>query len=415
MNAQNPTPVPPQTNRVLLIGGKAHIGNGEVIEQSAIAFSKGKFVFVMSSVGFKAGRDAYDTIINIDGKHVYPGIIAMNTNLGLREIEEVRATNDSRETGSINPSVRAIVAYNTDSKVIPTVRSNGVLMAQIAPQGGMVSGLSSVVQLDAWNWEDAAYKTDEGIFMSWPSMRIFKGRNPGEEDEQRQNNEKQMIELESLFRDAKSYSLQSSPVTVNQHFEAMRGLFNGSKKLYIRTDYAREIEAAVLFCKSYGIKMVLVGGADSWMLVDLLKQNDVPVIINRTHVLPRRDDEDVNLPYKLPALLYNGGVKFCITSDGYWQQRNVSFEAGTAVGYGLPYEQAVKSITLAPAEILGISQTCGTLEDNKDATFVITSGDLLDMKTSNVEEAYIQGRKINLDNIQHQLFEKYKKKYGIDQ
>ncbi len=411
--SQNPAPAPTQTNRVFYIGGKAHIGNGQVIEQSAVAFSNGKFVFVQSSVGFKAARQAYDTIINIDGKHIYPGIIAMNTSLGLREIELVRSTNDNIEVGKINPSVRAIVAYNTDSKVIPTIRSNGILMAQIAPDGGMVSGLSSVVQLDAWNWEDAAYKIDEGMFMSWPAMRIFKGKTPAEEDEQRDRSEKQMRELESLFRDAKAYNLQTTPDPINQHFEAMRGLFNGNRKLYIRTDYVREIAAAVQFCKAYGVKMVLVGGADSWQITDLLKENDIPVIITKTHELPKRDDEDVYLPYKLPVLLYNAGVRFCITDNGYWQQRNLTFEAGTAVGFGLPYEEAVKSITLAPAEILGISATCGTLEDNKDATFIITSGDLLDMKSSVVEEAYIQGRKISLDNIQHQLFLKYKNKYGI--
>ena len=411
--AQNPTPAPAQSKRILYIGGKAHVGNGAVIEQSAVAFTNGKFVFVQSSVGFKAAREAYDTIINIDGKHIYPGIIAMNSNIGLREMELVRATNDYTEIGKINPSVRAVVAYNTDSKVIPTLRSNGVLMAQIAPEGGMVSGMSSVVQLDAWNWEDAAYKIDEGMFMSWPSMRIFKGRTPAEEEEQRERNEKQMRELESLFRDAKAYSLQTSTNTVNQHFEAMRGLFTGSRKLYIRTDYIREITAAVQFCKLYGIKMVLVGGADSWKMTNLLTENNVSVIITRTQELPRREDDDVYLPYKLPALLYKAGVRFCITDNGYWQQRNIAFEAGTAVGFGLPYEEAIKAITQAPAEILGISSSCGTLEDSKDATFIITSGDLLDMKSSVVEEAYIQGRKIDLDNIQHQLFLKYKNKYGI--
>ena len=415
VHAQNPAPAPPQKDRILYFGGKAHIGNGAVIEQSAIAFANGKFVFVQSSVGFKPARDAYDTIINIDGKHVYPGLIAMNTNLGLREIELVRATNDNIEAGRINPSARAIVAYNTDSKVIPTVRSNGVLMAQIAPGGGLVSGLSSVVQLDAWNWEDAAYKTDEGLYISWPSMRTFKGKTPAEEEEQRDRSDKQMRELEALFRDAKAYSLQSSPQPINQHFEAMKGLFNGSKKLYIRTDYVKEIAAAIQFCKMYKIKMVLVGGDDSWRITDLLKENNVPVVITRTHALPRRDDEDINLPNHLPSLLYKAAVKFCITDDGYWEQRNLAFQAGTAVGYGLPYEVAIRSITLSPAEILGINTTCGTLEDNKDATFIITSGDLLDMKSSIVEAAYIQGRKINLDNIQHQLYLKYKKKYGIDQ
>ncbi|MEP7263386.1 MAG: amidohydrolase [Bacteroidota bacterium] len=410
--AQNPAPSD-NMKRILFIGAKAHLGNGEVIEQSAIGIANGKITFVMSSQGYKADRNSFDTIINVDGKDIYPGFIAMNTTLGLREIELVRSTTDNAEVGNLNPSVRAISAYNTDSKVIPTVRDNGVLMAQIVPSGGLISGSSSVVQLDAWNWEDAAVKTDEGIVMNWPSMRIYKSDKTSEE-EQRETMEKQLQEIEKLFSDAQAYAVSKSVPVINQHLESMRGLFNGSKKLYIHCNSVKEIISAVQFCKQKKIQMVLVEGQDSWRAADLLKANNIPVIIVRTHVLPMRDDEDIDLPYKLPYLLYKAGVKFCITDDGYWQQRNVGFEAGTAVGYELPYEEAVRSITSAPAEILGIGSTCGQLKDGMDATLFISSGDALDMKSCKVEMAFIQGREINSDNIQKQLYRKYMKKYHLE-
>ncbi len=412
--AQNPAPAGKQLKRILLFGGTAHIGNGKVIEMSAIGLKDGKITFVMDSRGFKPSRDAFDTIIDLTGKHVYPGFIAMGTQIGLNEIELVRATNDFNEAGQLNPSSRTIIAYNTDSKITPTVRSNGILTAQISPQGGLLSGTSSVVSLDAWNWEDAAYKTDEGIWMNWPSMRIIRASWAQPEEEQQIRFEKSIKMLTQFFNDAKAYNDLTMPAIHNQHFESMKGLFSGSKKIYVHASLARDIIAAVNFCKSYNLKMVLVGGEDSWRVTDILKANDIPVIIVRTQSLSMRDDDDVYASYKLPMLLKNAGIDFAITDDGYWKIRNLPFEAGMAAGYGLSKEDALTSITLAPARILGIDKTTGSLEDGKDATLFVSSGDALDMKTNNVELAYILGKEIDLNNIQKQLYHKYMKKYGFE-
>lgn len=412
--AQNPIPAGKEMKRVLLFGGMAHLGNGKVIETSAISLKDGKIVFVMDSRGFKPARDAYDTIIDLTGKHIYPGFIAMGTQLGLNEIELVRSTNDFNETGQLNPSSRAIIAYNTDSKITPTVRTNGILTAQIAPQGGMLSGTSSVVSLDAWNWEDAAYKTDEGIWMNWPSMRIVKASWAATEEEQQTRFEKSMKMLTQFFNDAKAYNDLGMPAIHNQHFEAMKALFTGTKKLYVRANLARDIIAAVNFCKLYKVQMVLVGGEDSWRVTDILKANNIPVIIMRTQALPMRDDEDVYASYKLPSLLKNAGIDFAITDDGYWKIRNLPFEAGMAAGYGLSKEDALTSITLSPARILGIDKTTGSLEKGKDATLFVSTGDALDMRTNQVELAYILGKEIDLHNIQQQLYHKYMKKYGFE-
>ncbi|CAN5515861.1 amidohydrolase [soil metagenome] len=414
LQAQNPVPASSKTQRILLWGATAHLGNGDVLENSAIGMENGKITFVMSAKGYKPAMASFDTLIELTGKHIYPGFIAMNTQIGMNEIELVRSTIDSREAGSVNPSARAIIAYNTDSKVTPTVRSNGILMAQIAPVGGLVSGTSSVVELDAWNWEDAAYKMDEGVWMNWPSMRIYKAWWADPEEEQQVRNEKQMQDLNLLFNEARAYSLQPKPLVENQHLEAMRGLFTGTKKLYVKCDFVREIIAAVQFCKEYGIQMVLCGGADSWRQTDLLKENHIPVIIMRTHTLPSREDDDVDLPYKLPALLKKAGVEVAITDEGFWQERNLPFEAGTSAGYGITKEEALTMITLGPARILGIDKTVGSLEDGKDATLFVSDGDALDMKTNHVTMAFIRGKQINLDNIQTQLYHKYMKKYGFE-
>ena len=413
-NAQNPAPADPSTKRILLLGGVAHIGNGKVIEQSAIGIAQGKITFIMDARGFKPDRNSFDTIIDIYGKQVYPGLIAMNTQLGINEIEAVRATHDYDEVGSVNPSSRAIIAYNTDSKVTPTVRSNGVLLAQIAPTGGMISGQSSAVELDAWNYEDAAYKTDEGIWMNFPSTQIIKASWAEPEEEQMKRSAKQMQEITSLFDNARAYAKTENSEVKNLNYEAMRGLFNQTKTLYVRGDFAKDILAAIKFCDMYHVKMVLAGGADAWMVADQLKSHNIPVILMRTQNLPRRDDEDVNLPYRLPSLLMKQGVDVAITDEGFWKDRNLPFQAGQSVGYGLTKEEALQTITLIPARILGIDKTVGTLEDGKDATLIISDGDILDMKSSVVTVAYIRGKEINLDDIQKQLYQKYLKKYKLN-
>lgn len=411
-HAQNPTPAGEQTKRILILGATAHIGDGTVIGNSAIGFEKGKLKLVADATTIRVDRTAYDTIINANGRHVYPGLIALNTTIGLNEIESIRATQDITETGSYNPSARALVAYNTDSKVTPTVRSNGVLLAQITPQGGIVSGQSSVVTLDAWNFEDAAYASDEGIHLNWPSMRTIRSRRADADEKQKEHMEKTLSEIRTLFADAKAYSSAKSPVT-NQHLEAMRGLFDGSKSLYVHCNYVKEIIAAAGLCRDFNVRMVLVGGADAWMVTDLLKQQDIAVVITETHRLPSREDEAIDMPFKLPAILESEGVRYAVSTGSFWQVRNLPFQSGQAGGHGLTKEQVLTAVTQSPARILRIDDRTGTLETGKEATLLITGGDLFDMKSSNVESAFIAGRQISLDNIQKQLNEKYSRKYGF--
>ena len=410
---ENMHPAPAQTQAVALTNGVIHIGNGQVIENGMIVFSNGKII----EVGITAPI-ADVKMIDLKGKHVYPGIIASSTNLGLTEVSAVRSTSDYDELGDINPSIRSLVAYNTDSKVINTVRSNGVLLANIVPQGGTISGTSSVVQLDAWNWEDAAYKTDNGIHFNMPSLINVPAqfRRPGAEEDRVKQSLEKIESIRAFFREAKAYHGETNHEQVNLKLEAVQGLFNKTKIFFVHCDLVKEMMMAIDMAKEFEFKLVLVGAGDSWLMTDMLKQNNVAVILSQPHSLPTTDDDDVDQPYKTGAALQKADILFTICQDGgdgFWRQRNLPFQAGTMAAYGLTKEQALTSITLNAAKILGIDNITGSLETGKDANIVISEGDLLDMKSSKVTQAFIQGREINLDNKQNQLFERYKYKYSI--
>ncbi|WP_160713379.1 amidohydrolase family protein [Chitinophaga solisilvae] len=407
-------PAKSQEKPVYLTNAVIHVGNGQVIENGTLAFAKGKITAVGANIS--AGSDG--TVIDLKGQHVYPGIIAPETSLGLVEFESVRATIDVREVGEINPSIRSIISYNTDSKVINTLRSNGVLLAGVTPEGGIISGSSSVVQLDAWNWEDAAYKTDNALHFYMPRLVAVnngRGFSSGPANDPLKTGLEKVENVKAFFREAQAYLQEPKHAATNIKFESMRRLFNREQKLFIHCEVIKEMLIAIDFAKEFKLDVAIVGGADSWQITDLLKQNNIAVILNQPHSLPVMQDDDIDQPYKTAAQLQKAGVLYCLSNEGFWQQRNLGFEAGTASTYGLTKEEALSAVTLNAAKILGIDKITGTLETGKDANIAISAGDMLDMKSSIITRAYIQGREINLDNKQHQLFERYERKYGIAQ
>jgi rhodanese-related sulfurtransferase len=410
--AQPPTPGKVQTKPIALVGGTAHLGNGQLIENAVVAFENGKLTMVAPAVNGNFNRSGYE-IIDISGKHVYPGLIAPDTKLGLEEIAAVRSTRDYYEAGAINPNVRALIAYNTDSELIPTTRANGVLIAQVVPQGGVISGTSALVGLDAWNWEDANIKED-GIHLNWPAMFVAGGiwydPEPIKKNEQ---HTKIMDELSRTFADALAYSQIKNPSPANLKLESMRGLFDGSKNLYVHANYGKEIIEGVQFAKNHGVKkVVIIGGEDAWMAIDFLKEHNVAVILNELHRLPTRPEDDVDLPFKLPAMLSKAGILVGLSYPGETKNyTNLAFQAGTAAAYGLNKEEALSLVTLNNARILGIENQAGTLEKGKDATLVVSSSDLLDVRTNDVTYAFIQGRPVVLDNKHKRLFKRFDDKY----
>jgi len=410
--AQLPQPAEPQSNAILLKGGIAHLGNGKVIQNSLIAFDEGKITLVADATTSKLDVAGYK-VINITGQHVYPGFILPNSSLGLEEVSAVRATRDAHETGQLKPHIRSLVAYNTDSKIPPTLRYNGILMAETAPKGGRISGTSSVMNLEGWNWEDAVLKADVGVHMSWPSTMggHFDFATFTWIREPNKKYTSQVADLVSFFDDAKSYS-ESSNKDINLKMEAMSGLFDGSKILYIRANSAKEIVQAVRFGQEKDVqKIVLLAGMGALDAASFLAENKILVVLPNVHSLAG-SDEVVELPYELAGLLTKAGVIITLSHNGMLARaRNLPFYAGTAAAYGLGKEQAVQAITLNAAKVLGIDSEVGSLEEGKRATLFVSKGDALDMMTNNLTHAYIDGKTIQLDGEQQALFKQYSEKY----
>eukprot|EP01093_Parvamoeba_rugata_P009387 TRINITY_DN25_c0_g1_i8.p1 TRINITY_DN25_c0_g1~~TRINITY_DN25_c0_g1_i8.p1 ORF type:complete len:431 (-),score=108.05 TRINITY_DN25_c0_g1_i8:2680-3972(-) len=406
------TPGPKQTEAITIEGATAHLGNGEVIESSLIMFEDGKITFVGDSK-LKIARKG--KVIDATGKHVYPGFIAPAKTLGLVEIDAVRASNDEDEIGDFIPHVRSLIAYNAESKVVESMRPNGVLIGQIAPSGGRISGTSSIVQFDAWNWEDAAIKVDDGIHLNWPTTfkegRWWAGEEPGYQPNK--DYAKQMEEVVTFFKNAEAYG-KSTPKEVNPAYVAMKGVFDGSQKLYVHADDEKQIIDAINTLKSNGAKeVVLIGGYQAYKIPEFLKSNNIPVLVQYTHNLPTFDDDDYDLPYKLPKLLVDAGLMVAIqNSDAEnFQTRNLPFYAGQVVQQGLDKEVAVQLLTGNTAKILGIDDLYGTLENGKSATLFISEGDALDMAGNQVTHVFIDGRTVSLETHQTELWKRYMDKY----
>jgi imidazolonepropionase-like amidohydrolase len=400
-----------------ITNGTVHVGNGQVLENATIKINNGKIVEVGTTIAIPAGEVK---VFDAKGKHVYPGLILSHSQLGLVEVNSVRATIDHTEVGTINPSIRSIVAYNTDSKVINTLKYNGILLANVVPQGGLISGSSSVVQLDAWNWEDAAYDKDGRMHFYMPSLVArpnpfaFTGTDSRQPTDVVREGLGRIEEVKQFFREAKAYIAQAKPEKINLKFEATRRLFEKKQKLFVHCDLVKEILVAIDFVKEFGFEVVIVGGSESWQIADLLKQNNLAVILSQQHSLPTTQDDDVDLPYKTAAILHKAGVLVAINDeDGQTRGRNLAFNAGTAAAYGMGKEAALSAITLNAAKILGIEQQTGSLEPGKDANIVISEGDILDMRTSIITHAFIQGRQVSLENKHTQLYERYKQKFGL--
>lgn len=406
------------SKHILISNGLAHIGNGNVVENSYVAIKDGKIEMVADARLTKIDVRQYDTVINASGKHVYPGLIAPNCILGLQEAEAVRQTSDYNETGDFNPHIRSLIAYNTDSKIIETVKLNGVLYTQSTPRGGVISGMSSIFATGGWNWEDAVLKADDGIHLNFPQS--IQKRGWWAEQQPSEKNNRYSDELKNVttfFDNALAYSKAEKVLEKNLRFEAMRDVFAAKKNLYIHTDYVKDIIIAVNFVKKYNLKkVVIIGGKDSYKVTRLLRENNIAVMLNRLHDLPDTPESETDLMYKLPALLQKDSVLFCLQNQGDMEAmnaRNIPFIAGTAVAYGLTKEEALQSITLNSAKILGIDHLVGSLEVGKQGSLVISEGDILDMKSNNIVMAFVNGKQVNLHSFQKDLYLKYMNKYKL--
>jgi len=411
--ALTPTPAPPQSQPIALVGGTIHIGNGQVIDRGVVTFAEGKITGVFGDPN-NSQIDRHQ-VIDVLGQHIYPGFISVDTDLGLREVDAVRHTRDETERGELNPSVRSLIAYNTDSEMIPTLRFNGLLTAQITPRGGLVSGSSSIVQLDAWNWEDAALVTDDAIHITWPSKkkREFDFTTFSVKTVDDKTYDERLLRLKALFQEAAAYRQANLAEQGNLKFIAMTGLFSGEKSVFVATNEPTEIVDAVRFLREVGIPRVALKATDGALEVaEFLKAQEIPVIVTGLHRLPAERHHPIDQPFTLPTKLTAAGLTIALSNPSLMNSRNLGFLAGTAAAYGLEREQALQTITANAAKILGIEDRLGTIEEGKNATLFISAGDALDMRGQRVSLAFIDGRQIELEGRQQQLFQRFKQKFS---
>ncbi len=418
VNAQIPLPAKKYSKSVLLIGGTSHLGNGEILKNSAIGIRNGKIDLVLTSIDIRLDTSKYDTIIHFEGKHLYPSFIAPNSRLGLVEIDAVRASRDFDDVGNFNPHVRSLTAFNTESRITSTIRSNGVLLAQVSPKGGIISGASSVFELEGWNWEDAVLKIDDGIHLNWPSRYLKSNLNDKKKADKSDTEYLEKVELiRDFFFKSRAYQKASFHLESNLRYEAMKQIFRKEAKVYVHANRIQEILDAIYFFDQFDLNIVLVGANDAWLAADLLKDRDIPIILRRVHSLPMHEDDDIDLPFKLPKILSEKGLLVALENSGSMEAmgtRNLPFYAGTACQYGVKKEDALSMITLNTAKILGVESQVGSIEVGKDATLFISEGDALDMKTNKILVAFVAGKSIDLDNPQKALYRKYRAKYKED-
>ena len=415
----NQIPGTDQKRPILLRGGTLHTVTGDVLEEHDLLFAEGKIITIDEQIQPSPETD----VLDIYGKHVIPGFIAGYTRIGLTEISAVKQTNDHSETGEINPNVRANVAYNPDSDLIPVTRSNGVLVINSAPSSGRIPGQSSVMMMDGWTWEDATLKHPTALNVNWPSMRFdFRKNAKKKEKEQREEYNKSLREMDLLVRNVRAYHHRKNAKErkaehkqkTDLRLESMIPFIVFKNPIHIKANDVRQIEAAVKWSNKHDLNIVIVGGRDAWMITEILVENNIPIIILGVQTTPRRRFEPIHTPYKIPSILQKAGVHFCISLDpGYPMDghvRTLPDEAMRAASWGLTKDQALRAITLSAAEILGVDDHVGSLDLGKDATFFISDNEPLTQYNHPIK-AYIKGREIDLSDRQKNLWKKYKEKY----
>ncbi|MCM2271090.1 MAG: amidohydrolase family protein [candidate division Zixibacteria bacterium] len=400
-----------QSAPILLKGGTLYTVSGGVLPNTDLLFDNGRITQIAPTITPPNGAE----VIDVTGQYVYPGMINGQTQIGLVEVGSVRGSNDNNEIGRNNADLRAWVAYNPDSEIIPTVRSNGVLTCLVVPGGALLQGRSSLMNLDGWTREDAAEKPVVALHMTWPAVAIVDAWwMEKSAEEQKKDMDENRAAIGRLFEDARAYWLakQADPrIKIDSRWEAMLPIFTRELPVIIYADDYRQIDEAVAFSKKHGFRMILSGGKEAWKASELLKLNDIPVVVAPTTSLPMRHDDDYDLAYRIPGLIAKAGLKFCFGTFDSWSARNLPFQAGNACAYGLDKETALRAITLSPAEIFGVEKDLGSLDVGKKATLIVSKGDILDPLTHGVTLAFIEGRKVDLDNKHKELYRKYDAKH----
>jgi imidazolonepropionase-like amidohydrolase len=416
---------PPQRQALLITGATLHTVSGATIADGRMLVEGGR-IRAIAAPGetLPAAATGPVTLLDLRGRHIYPGFIAANSAIGLVEVQAVRATIDTTEIGVINPNVRALVAVNADSELLPVARSNGVLAALAVPGSsafGSIAGTSALLQIDGWTWEDMALVREVGLHVVLPTMRtnsdVLKGSLEPFKDEVRKLSAQRLQMIDQAFDAAAAYAraraAEPDKTPLDLRWEAMLSVVKGERTVFVHANEAAQIRHALGLAERHGLKLVIVGGADAARFAPVLKARGVAVVIGGVHNLPLRPDDAFDIRYTLAAQLAQAGVAFCIAGEGgafaAAAERNLPYQAATAIAYGLPRDEALKAITQYPAQILGVADRLGSLAPGLLASFIVTDGDPLETATQ-VERVFIQGREVDIGNRQKRLEQKYQQK-----
>ena len=409
-SAQVRMTVPPQSETIALRGATIHTVTDGVIENGIIVFDNGVITALGTDVRIPDGA----RVVDVSGKHIYPGLIDAYTTVGLSEIGAVDMSNDVNEVGDFNPNIRSEVAVNAESRHIGTSRSAGVLTALPTPGGGLIPGMSSALALEGWTFEEMSLESAAALNVNWPNpnprWRGFGGFGGFGNQGNRPTYEERVQDLKNFFIEARAYKAAvdaGENIRTDSRYHAMIPVLNREIPVIVAANGAAAINDAITWAKDEDVRLVIRGGEDAIHVADRLVAENVPVILTSTMDAPGRDYEGYDGAYRRAAELHEAGVHIAISGgNSALNTDRLGYEAGVAVAFGLPEEEAVKAVTINAAEMLGLDDRIGSLEEGKHATFLITTGNPLDMM-SDIEQAYIQGRELDMNDIQKHFFDKY--------
>ena len=415
LSAQVRMTVPPQSERIALRGATIHTVTQGVIANGTIIFEAGKITAVGANIAIPAGTK----IVDVTGKHIYPGLIDAYSTVGISEIGAVDMSNDVNEVGDFNPNVRTDVAVNAESRHIGTSRSQGVLTTLTTPGGGLISGMSSAMALEGWSWEEMSLESAAALNVNWPNPsqgrggRGGRGGGGGPEGGNRVTYEERVQQLKNYFAEARAYRdavAAGEQVRTDARYMAMIPALDRKIPVVVSASGTSQINDAITWAKQENLRLIIRGGDDAIHVAARLRAENIPVILTSTMDAPNRDHEGYDAAYSRAAQLHKAGVKFAISGgSGSLYTDRLPYEAGVAVAFGLPEEEAIKAVTINAAEFMGLADRLGSLEPGKQATFLITTGTPIDTR-SDILQAYIQGRELDMNDIQKHFFEKYMEK-----
>jgi len=411
-----------QAAPLLLTGAVVHTITGETLSPGDVLIREGKIAAVEKTISMEGA-----TRVDLAGQHLYPGMISLDTLLGLTEIDAIRATADSREVGEFTPDVESWISVNPDSELIPVARANGIAYFEPVPQGTIISGQSGLLSVDGWTTEQLVLKAPVALHLFWPAMdldttpaeRVQGKTKPKPLDEQAKERRTKVQSIDEFFEEAKAYAKArdaaangraAAPERVPA-WEALLPYVRGERPVVIHADEIRQIRSAVMWATTNELKVILAGGRDAWMMAGVLAAKQIPVIYEHTYTQPSRDIESYDVHFKAPSILQQAGVKVVFSMGAGAQAaalvRNLPYSAAQAVAFGLPESEALKGLTLYPAQLAGVGERLGSIEVGKDATFFAADGDILDTRAQ-VKHLWVSGREVGLETRHTRLYEKYR-------